>query len=55
MRPIVNAMDGPKRILSDIFSDIGNAVIESSKSDVVCYSTEELLESFEAFNTELDY
>ena len=54
MRPIVNAMDGPKRNLSDIFSDIGNAVIESSKSDVVCYSTEELLESFEAFNTELD-
>ena len=50
MRPIVNAMDGPKKTVSDIFSDVATPVIESMKNDVLCYSTEELLESFERFN-----
>ena len=50
MRPIVNAMDGPKKNISDIFSDIGAAIVESNNDGVLCFSTEELLESFESFN-----
>ena len=43
MRPIMNAMDGPKKTISDLYSDILEAVVESN-------STEELLEAFETFN-----
>ena len=50
MRPIVNAMDGPKKNISDLFSDIVTPVIASKKNDIICYSTEELLESFEKYN-----
>ena len=50
MRPIVNAMDGPKKNISDLFSDIVTPVIASKKNDIICYSTEELLESFENYN-----
>ena len=50
MRPIVNAMDGPKKTLSDIYSDLLTAVVRSSEDETLCYSTEELLETFERFN-----
>ena len=43
-------MNGPKRTVCDLFSDVGNAVIASQKSEVVCSSTEQLLESFEEYN-----
>ena len=54
MRPIVNAMDGPKKNISKIFSDVATPVIESMGNDIVCYSTEELLESFENYNNKVD-
>ena len=50
MRPIVNAMDGPKKTISDIFSDVITAVAESNSDGILCSSTEELLEAFEAYN-----
>ena len=49
MRPIENAMDGPKKTISDIFSDIGAAIVEANSNDVVCSSTEEIIESFEKY------
>merc|ERR1711954_455170 len=50
MRPIENAMDGPKKTISDIFSDIGAAIVEANSNDVVCLSTEESIESFKKYN-----
>ena len=38
MRPIVNAMDGPKKNISDIFSDIGAAIVESNNDGFLCFS-----------------
>ena len=54
MRPIVNAMDGPKKNVSDTFSDLLSAVIEANNDEVLCYSTEELLEAFESYNEEIE-
>ena len=50
MRPIVNAMDGPKKTISEIFSDALMAVVEARNDGTLCSSTEELLEAFEGFN-----
>ena len=50
MRPIVNAMTGPKKALSETYSKLINCVVESDKTDTVCKNTEELLEAFEKFN-----
>ena len=54
MRPIVNAMDGPKKNVSDTFSDLLSAVIEANNDEVLCYSTEELLEAFKSYNEDRD-
>merc|ERR1711954_394672 len=54
MRPIENSMDGPKKTISDIFSDLGSAVIESIENDIICSSTEEVLETFEEYNKKRD-
>ena len=51
MRPIVNAMDGPKKTVSDIYSDVLSAVVEARNDGTLCSSTEELLEAFESFNS----
>ena len=50
MRPIVNAMVGPKKALSESYSKVLNYISESEKSNTVCKNTEELLEAFEQFN-----
>ena len=50
MRPIVNAMDGPKKTASDIYSDVLSAVVDSRNYGTLCSSTEELLEAFESYN-----
>ena len=50
MQPIVNAMDRPKKTVSDIFSDVAIDVVESRNNGILCSSTEELLASIEANN-----
>ena len=53
MRPIVNAMDGPKKNISDTFYDIA-APVDSNDEGIMCFSTEELLETFESSNKRSD-
>ena len=48
IRPIMNAMDGPKKNISDILSDVLHTVVESNNDGILCSSTEELLEAFES-------
>ena len=55
MMAIVNAMDGPKKTLSDIFSDLMNGIVEASNDNTLCSSTEELLEAFETYNKEVEH
>ena len=50
MRPIVNAMAGPKRALSDMFSDVLEQVLDVNNDEIWCKSTEELLHSIESYN-----
>ena len=50
MRPVMNTMDGPKKNISDNFSDILEEIIDDRNDGVLCSSTEELLEAFEAEN-----
>ena len=50
MRPLVNAMDGPKKTVSDIYSDVIAGVVEADNDGTLCSSTEELLATFEAYN-----
>ena len=50
MRPIMNAMVGPKKCLSELYSKILRYIAECQKSDTVCKNTEELLAEFENFN-----
>ena len=50
MRPIVNAMVGPKKALSESYSKVLNHISNSEKTNTVCKNTEELLEAFEQFN-----
>merc|ERR1711954_359248 len=50
MRPIENAMDGPKKTISDLFRDLGSAIVDANSNDVVCSSTEEILQAFEDYN-----
>ena len=53
MRPIVNAMAGPKRPLSDMFSDVVEKVLDISNDENWCRSTEELLSSIEILNSKI--
>ena len=46
MRPIMNAMVGPKKCLSELYSKILRYIAECQKSDTVCKNTEELLAEF---------
>ena len=50
MRPMVNAMMGPKKALSEIYSKVINYVVECEETETVCKNTEELLGAFEEFN-----
>ena len=54
MRPVLDAMEGPKKVICDIYSDVLAAVIESKDSDVMCSSTEELIEAIEENNKYLE-
>ena len=54
MRPIVNAMNGPKCALSDMLSEVLEGVLTVIDSDTVCKSTEELLCMFEEYNKKID-
>ena len=54
MRPIVNAMNGPKCALSGMIRDVLEGVIENIGSTSVCKSTEELLYTFEEYNKKID-
>ena len=51
MRPTVNSMDGPKKNISDNYSDILVGIVKARDKGVLCSSTEELLESFEENNS----
>ena len=50
MRPVLDAMEGPKRTVCDIYSDVLSGVIESKNDDVMCSSSEELIAAFEETN-----
>merc|ERR1711954_577466 len=50
MRPIENAMDGPIKNISEVYSDVLSGIVESKNDGVLCSSTEELLERFESDN-----
>ena len=50
MRPLMNTMDGPKKNISDNFSDILEAVVDDLDDGTLCSSSEELIESFENYN-----
>ena len=54
MRPVLDAMEGPKKTICDIYSDIIHGVIESKDDDVMCYSTEELLAAIEEYNDKIE-
>ena len=55
MRPIVNAMVGPKKSLSERFSEVMENVLSTVEEDIICTSTEELLHYFENHNTKTKY
>ena len=50
MRPVVNAMVGPKKTISDTFSDVAEGVVDANNDGILCFSTEELLGTFERYN-----
>merc|ERR1711954_630276 len=50
MRPIENAMDGPIKNISEVYSDVLLGIVKSKNTGVLCSSTEELLEKFESDN-----
>ena len=50
MRPMLNTMDGPKKNISDTYSDIIDAIVKSNDEGYLCSSTEELLATFEEYN-----
>ena len=52
MRPIVNAMVGAKKTLSEMFSEVLENVLEVEEDDTICRSTEELICTFEKYNNE---
>ena len=52
MRPIMKAMSGPKRALSDMFSDVLEQVLDINNDETWCKSTEELLHAIESYNNE---
>ena len=52
MRPIMNAMSGPKRALSDMFSDVLEQVLDINNDEIWCKSTKELLHAIESYNKE---
>ena len=54
MRPMVNAMDGPKKSISDNNSVVVAAIVGSNDNGTLCSSTEEWLESLEAYNKRKD-
>ena len=54
MRPVLDAMEGPKKTICDIYSDIIHGIIESKDDDVLCYSTEELLAAIEEYNDKIE-
>ena len=47
MRPIVNGMQGPKRTLSELVSEVLVNVKETMKPESVVKSTEEMISYFE--------
>ena len=54
MRPVLDAMEGAKKTVCDIYSDVLYGVIEAIDNDVICKSTEELIAAFENYNSSIE-